>query len=328
MAEGRPLRYETHTVFLSEIDGADQTFRLGFDRQSEALVESIKAHGLINPPILRKRSDGYYATVCGFQRVGAVEALGWSQIPARVITEAVSDGRLMELAVSDNRSHRDLNVIEQAEGIRKLTALGGPTDLDTLSALLGFPANEKVFRKIKAVASLPTGVQDGLLRGSISFEAAVHLIAFSPDEITAFFDLLAPLKLSQNKEKEVIEMVGEIAKREEIAITDVIEGSELQKVIRKNDVNRNEKAKYIREYLKKRRFPNLVKAETAFHEAVRSLKLPKTFRVNPPANFEGPCYSLCMTFRDLKELEQCQEDLEGLLDHPGIKGLFGPEEGE
>ncbi len=322
------MRYETQTVFLSEIDRADQAFRLGFDRESERLVESMKTHGLINPPVLRKRSDGYYTIVCGFQRVGAAEALGWSQIPARVITEAVSDGRLIELAVSDNRSHRDLNVIEQAQGVRKLTALRRNMDLGTLSSLLGFPANEKVFRKIKAVAALPAGVQEGLLRGSISFEAAVVLTTLSPDEITALFDLLQALKLSQNKEKEVIDMVREIAEREEIAISDVIEGSEIEDVIRKNDLNRNEKGKYIREYLKKRRFPNLVKAEKEFHEAVRGLKLPKSFRINPPANFEGPFYSLCMTFRDLKELEQCHEDLKGLLDHPGIKGLFGPQEGE
>ena len=314
--------YETKTVDMAQIDSSDLTFCLGWRKGTERLERSIEDHGLLNPPVLRQKSDGTFSIVCGFRRVQAVEKLGWSRITAQVAGNAVGEAKLIELVVSDNRSHRNLNVIEQAQGIRKLTALDPDLDPDSLASLLGFSANRKVFEKIRSLAALPEKVQAGLLEDAISFEAAVDLTTFSSAEAVAFFDLLSPLKLSQNKEKEIINLVYEIAQREGLSISEVLGGHDVKSVVNENDLNRGEKGNKLRQYVKKRRFPHLVKTEQKFDQAIRELKLPASFRLLPPANFEGENYSVCLSFKDVQGLKQGCKELKRLSDHPVMRKLF------
>lgn len=317
------LRYETRTVSLSEIDASDRTFRLGLGRAGDTLVESVQYHGLINPPVLTQRKNGRYIIVCGFRRVEAMKALGWDEVSALVVTEPVSEARLIELAVMDNRSHRQLDLIEQAHGIQKLTWLDGESSLHAVACLLGLPANPTVFRKIEALAALPRRVQAGLLKDEISFEAAVDLTAFSKKEMMAFFELFSVLKLSQNKETEVIRMVYEIAEREDCTISAILAGDEMQGIIRNNDANRNEKGAQLRRYLRQRRFPAIVAAEKEFNDTIAELRLPRSIRITPPADFEGRLYSLCMSFKDLEGLREGHKMLKSFLDHPAMKRLLG-----
>jgi len=41
-------------IYLSSIDFEDDRFRVGNGRPDNALIESIRQYGIINPPILKK----------------------------------------------------------------------------------------------------------------------------------------------------------------------------------------------------------------------------------------------------------------------------------
>ena len=136
--------WDLKNIPMSEIDTTDLTCHLGLFVDPAPLVDSLALVGLINPPILRQRQDLKYQIVCGFRRVEACKTLGWQEVRSRVMEHGLSGFDVLKLAILDNRSHRKLHVVEQAQGIRKLSPHVPPgSRLQRLSSLLGLPRNQK-----------------------------------------------------------------------------------------------------------------------------------------------------------------------------------------
>lgn len=317
------MKYDSRVVSISEIDTADDTCCLSLNADPAALVPSIEAVGLINPPVLSQKEDQKYRTICGFKRVKACQALGWKKTSAQVVRTDVSELDLLRLAILDNRSHRSLNVIEQARGIRKLGPhLPSKGRLKVLASLLGFPPNKKVFEKIRALDGLPEAIQAGVLDETISFEAAAHLASLSHGDTLCFFDLLKGLKFSQNKEIEMITLIREIAIREDLQVEDVIKCREIRTILDRPDLNRNEKGARLRAYVKGRRFPKLTKAEADFSDALKALKLNRDISITPPPYFEGGLYTLRMTFKNVDDFDRRCKILDAIAGNPALKRLL------
>ena len=92
--------------------------RTVFDEDAlKELAESIKAHGIIQPLVCR-RKDGFFELIGGERRFRAAGLLGLKTVPVLVI-EAL-DRDAAELALVENLQREDLNAIEEAEGYKSL----------------------------------------------------------------------------------------------------------------------------------------------------------------------------------------------------------------
>ncbi len=104
--------------------------RQDFDEEElQALSESIRVHGVIQPLTVRELENGYYQIIAGERRWRAARMAGLSEIPA-VIIEA-DDRKTMELALIENLQRQDLNPVEEAMGYQTLIAEYGLTQEDT-----------------------------------------------------------------------------------------------------------------------------------------------------------------------------------------------------
>jgi ParB/RepB/Spo0J family partition protein len=317
------MKYENRVISLPEIDSTDDTYCLSLHTHPVSLAASIKAVGLISPPVLRQREDLKYLVVCGFRRVEACQALGWLKIPGRVLLGEVSQLDLLKLAIEDNRSHRPLNVVEQARGIEKLNPYIPPRHrLESLSSLLGFPPSKKVSGKLSKLNQLPEPIQAGVLDASLSLEAAVHLCDFSPADAILLFDILKGLKLSQNKQTQVIKLIQEIGIREEVKAVRVLESKEIRTILDGPDLNRQEKASALRAYLKQRRFPTLAEAEEKFHRELKALRLTERLHLTPPPYFEGGTYTLRVRFTTMRDFDECRNSLDRMANNPALRRLL------
>lgn len=317
--------YADKVVSISEIDAEDDTCRLGFLSDLDALIHSIRVVGLINPPVLGQRYDLKYQIVCGFRRVMAFKALGRHEIRVRVLLGERSELDLLNLAIWDNRSHRCLNVVEQARGIKKLSPHMPSTNrLPLLASVLGFPPNQKVFGKLKKLCRLPEPVQMGVLKETVSFEAAVDLSEFSRDDVLSFFQLFKLLKLSQNKQRDVITLVQEIAIREGLKPGEVLQSQEIRIILDRPAFNRNEKGSKVRAYLKQRRFPTLTKAQERFSKELKALKLNEHIHITGPPFFEGGPYTLRMGFKSMKDFDERRKTLDAMGKNPALRRLLEP----
>ncbi|HQS03346.1 MAG: chromosome partitioning protein ParB [Halothiobacillus sp. 24-54-40] len=92
--------------------------RTHFDQDAlQSLADSIRAQGLIQPVVLRRRS-GEYELIAGERRWRAAQMAGLQQIPA--IIREIDDTQAAALALIENLQREDLNPIEQAEAMRRL----------------------------------------------------------------------------------------------------------------------------------------------------------------------------------------------------------------
>lgn len=90
----------------------------------EELTQSIRANGLVQPIIVRKKGS-VYELVAGERRWRASQRAGLQKIPA--VIKNVSDDKLLELALIENIQRQELNAIEEAKAYKKLIETIGLT---------------------------------------------------------------------------------------------------------------------------------------------------------------------------------------------------------
>lgn len=82
-----------------------------------SLVDSIKAHGIIQPIVVRKIDLGY-ELIAGERRWRAARQAGLKEIPC--IVKEIDDRQRMEIALIENLQREDLNPIEEAMAFKSL----------------------------------------------------------------------------------------------------------------------------------------------------------------------------------------------------------------
>jgi len=83
----------------------------------EELAVSIRAHGVIQPLIVRETQTGYQI-VAGERRWRAARLAGLTEVP--VVVQDVADPAMLELALIENLQREDLNPIETAHAYERL----------------------------------------------------------------------------------------------------------------------------------------------------------------------------------------------------------------
>ena len=85
--------------------------------QMEELTNSIKERGIIQPIIVRKKSDKY-EIIAGERRWQAAQNAGLHEIP--VVEIEADDLKSLEFAIVENIQRHDLNSLEEAQGYKRL----------------------------------------------------------------------------------------------------------------------------------------------------------------------------------------------------------------
>lgn len=91
----------------------------------DGLSRSIASNGLLQPISVRRTSGGKYEIIAGERRWRACIQAGMRQIPCLV--QECSDAQSAVLAILENLQRQDLQVFEEAEGIRRLMEDWGVT---------------------------------------------------------------------------------------------------------------------------------------------------------------------------------------------------------
>jgi ParB family transcriptional regulator, chromosome partitioning protein len=148
------------------------------DAALDALAESIREHGVIQPILVTETLDGYQL-VAGERRVRAARLAGLDHIPA--IVRQLADREQLELALVENLQREDLDPIEAARAYRQLIDDFAFTQ-DELASRVG-RARSTVANTLRLL-ELNSAVQDALVAGAIS-EGHARAIGGLPTETQA-----------------------------------------------------------------------------------------------------------------------------------------------
>ena len=102
---------------LGLIDRNPYQPRQQFDEAEMAdLCDSIRAHGFLQPIVVRPLFDRYQI-IAGERRFRAAQLAAWQQVP--VLVREVDDRQMAELAIVENVQRKDLNALEKAASFQR-----------------------------------------------------------------------------------------------------------------------------------------------------------------------------------------------------------------
>lgn len=172
-AEGTATATEdTNEVAIDLIDPSPLQPRSVFDESKlEELAKSIKANGVVQPLLLRRKGNRF-ELIAGERRWRAAQLAGLSRIP--VILKDVSDDQVLEIALIENIQREDLNPIEEARAYKKLIETLGLTQ-ETVAERVG--RDRSYVTNYLRLLRLPEDLQDLVQSGRLSTGHARTLLA-------------------------------------------------------------------------------------------------------------------------------------------------------
>jgi len=114
------LEISLQEVAIETIQASRYQPRRDFDETAlNELAESIKAQGIIQPIVVRERQGGGYEIIAGERRFRASQIAGLTQVP--VVIRKIDDQTALAMALVENLQREDLNPIEEALALQRLT---------------------------------------------------------------------------------------------------------------------------------------------------------------------------------------------------------------
>ena len=139
----------------------------------QSLAESIKNHGLMQPVLVRQKSDSAYEIISGERRFRALRSLGRETISC-VVRKQITDREMMEMALVENLQREDLNEIEKAEAYQRLL-LDHNYSHEELAARVG--KSRTAISNSLRLLNLPVEIKEMVRDKSISMGHARALLA-------------------------------------------------------------------------------------------------------------------------------------------------------
>lgn len=166
------------TVDINSIVPNPHQPRKTFDKDElQNLAGSIKAHGILHPPVVIDTGDGVYELVAGERRLRAAKLTGMKQIA--VVARSFDEQQKLELALLENVQRAELNPIDTAAAYRKLVS-DFNLSLDQIGARMG--KAKSTIANIMRLLELPKEAQDAVSEGKISEAHGRTLLAVKTPE--------------------------------------------------------------------------------------------------------------------------------------------------
>ncbi len=109
----------TQTLPLNKIEPGRYQPRKDLDLDKlQELADSIKAHGVVQPIVVRAKGADEFELIAGERRWRAAHIAGLSEIP--VVIREMDDRAALAVALIENIQREDLNPLEQAESLCRL----------------------------------------------------------------------------------------------------------------------------------------------------------------------------------------------------------------
>ncbi len=157
----------------------------------DELAASIKEQGVMQPLLVRKKNNGKYEIIAGERRWQASKKAGIKKIP--VLVKDIPDSSALAMALIENMQREDLNIIEEAKGIKKLIENFEMTH-DSAAKALG--KSRVAVSNILRLLNLTNQAQNYLLESKIEMGHARALLPLTPAEQLMFCQKIISQKLS------------------------------------------------------------------------------------------------------------------------------------
>jgi ParB family chromosome partitioning protein len=302
---------------LNQIDLSDETFSVNFMPDLQRLRSSIEEVGLIQPVLLREKGNGYQI-VCGFRRISVFQELKKAEIDSKVFKQGeMGDFQLFSLSLHENLTARGFNTVEKAIALDKLVRcfrVDPAVAVRTYLPLFSLESHEKILNTYLSLARMEDELKRYVLREEVSRSNIRKLSALTPEDREALLSFLPSLKLGENRLREILNLLDEISRREELAVEEIVRKEDLQKILSQTDLTPSQRTERVKKVLMNLRYPRMHRREEEFEKKRRALNLPPGLSLNHPPFFEGKGLKMEFQFETMEEYQGVLSSLSLLVD--------------
>jgi len=142
----------------------------------EELMESIRTKGVLEPILVRAKGDRF-EIIAGERRYVASKNLGLKEIPC--IEMDVEEQEAMEISLIENLQRKDLDIFEEADGLKALMNLYGYSHQE-IAEKIG--KARSTITEIISVSRIPLNLREKLKKAGINSRSTIIEIAKIEDE--------------------------------------------------------------------------------------------------------------------------------------------------
>jgi ParB/RepB/Spo0J family partition protein len=313
MIDMKPIQ----SIPLQQIDFSDETFSVNYLPDLHKLRSSIHGAGLIQPVLLRKKPGGYQI-VCGFRRLSVMKELGKPEIESRVFEEEEMDEfQLFSLSLQENLTTRGFNAVEKAIALDKVIhrfQIHPKVVVKTFLPSFSLEPNEKILNTFLSLARMEDEIKTYVLKEEVSRANIRKLSALTPDDRMALLSLISPLKLGENRLRELLTLLEETSRRSHVSVKEIAGQPDLQAILSQMELTPSQKTERVKKALMGLRYPRLNQLEKAFEKKRKDLNLPPHISLQHPPFFEGKGLKIEFQFETVEEYRSILKSLSSLAD--------------
>jgi len=168
--------FMVNLVPVEKVDASELQVRVHFDdAEVQALAQSIKLHGVLQPILVVQDGDRY-KVIAGERRLRASKLAGMDRIPARVL--ATDDKATHEIALRENLDRVDLHPLEEGEGYVSLLEVQAYTSHEGIAQAFGKPKSR--ITECIGYTKLPDSTKAELMRTGLKNRALLRTLLTTP----------------------------------------------------------------------------------------------------------------------------------------------------
>ena len=310
---------------ISHVDVTDETFSVNFMPDFHRLRSSIEEIGLIQPVLLRKKPDGYQI-ICGFRRIFILKEMGGSDILSMVLDEKEKDDlRLFLISLHENLTSRGFNAIEKAIALDKLVHQFHVEPVVVIKKylpLFDLEADEKILNTYLSLIPMEDEIKRYVWKEEVSRTNIRRISSLSSKDRMALLSLISPLKLGENRLREILTFLEEITKRDQLTVREILKRPEIQAILSHQELTSSQRADRMKKALLALRYPRMRSLEEKFGKKRKELNIPsKVFLYHQPF-FEERGLKVEFQFETVDEYRSMLSSLSKLADKKEFKEMI------
>ncbi|CAM5788817.1 ParB/RepB/Spo0J family partition protein [Rhizobacter fulvus] len=189
-----------HTLKLAQLQPGKYQPRTRMDEGSlYELAESIKAQGVMQPILVRPVGGDRFEIIAGERRTRAARLAGLDEVP--VLVKDVPDESAAAMALIENIQREDLNPLEEAQGLKRLTDEFGLTH-ELAAKAVG--RSRSAASNLLRLLNLTEPVQQMLMAGDIDMGHARALLPLDGAQQILSANAIVSKKLSVREAEKLV----------------------------------------------------------------------------------------------------------------------------
>jgi ParB family chromosome partitioning protein len=298
------MRTALQKIPLDQVDLTDDTFSTNFMPDLRALRSSITELGLLEPVLLRENPGGYQI-VSGFRRLSVLQELGVEEAASRIIdARGLDDVKSFSIALHENLTTRGLNTVETAIALHKLVhqfKIESNLVIRDYLPLFGLETNVKILGTYLSLASMEEEVKKYVLQEEVSRSNIRKLASLTHGDRLDLIPFLSSLKLGESRLREILTLLEEISRRDQIPMGKVVRDPQIREIIDHPELTLSQKTERVKRILMALRYPRMNQLDESFENKRRQLHLPAGIALYHHPYFESKGIKIELQFMTLEE---------------------------